>query len=198
ALVAALADALDYAHREGVVHRDVNPRNVLLDPSGRPHLTDFGLARRDEGSIRLTLEGEVLGTPAYMSPEQAAGEPDRADGRCDVYSLGVVLYEMLTGELPFRGTVRMLLHQGVHDEARPPRSQKEGAPGAGEALAQRGGPRGRPRRYQTAGDMAADLRRWLGGEPIKARPAGPAERLGRWCRRNPVVAGLTAAVVVSL
>src|SRR5262245_12469447 len=120
-LVADLADALQYAHERGVVHRDVKPSNVMLGPGDRPYLMDFGLAKRDAGDARVTTDGQVLGTPAYMSPEQARGEAARVDGRSDVYSLGVVMYELLTGEAPFRGNVRMLLHQVMHDEPRPPR-----------------------------------------------------------------------------
>src|SRR5207249_2479451 len=104
-LVREVARALAYAHSRKVIHRDVSPRNILIDAAGRPHVTDFGLARRDEGERALTLDGEVLGTPAYMAPEQAAGEQAAVDGRSDVYSLGVVLYELLTGAPPFRGNV---------------------------------------------------------------------------------------------
>ena len=100
-LVAVVADALHYAHEEGVIHRDVKPSNIMLDADGRPHLMDFGLAKHQADEAVLTLEGEVLGTPAYMSPEQAAGEAYHVDRRSDVYSLGVVLYELLSGERPF-------------------------------------------------------------------------------------------------
>jgi WD40 repeat protein len=197
-MLALIADALDYAHRQGVVHRDVNPRNILLDAAGAPHVTDFGLARRAEGSILVTLEGEVLGTPAYMAPEQAAGESAKVDGRSDVYSLGVILYQMLTGEVPFRGNLRMLLHQVQHDEPRPPRRLNDRIPRDLETVCLKALAKEPGRRYATAGDFAADLRRYLDGESVKARPVGQVERVGRWCRRNPVLAGLTAAVAVLL
>jgi tetratricopeptide (TPR) repeat protein len=193
-LAAGVADALDHAHRNKVVHRDVSPRNILIDAAGRPHVTDFGLARRDEGSAVVTRDGHVLGTPAYMSPEQAAGEPARVDARSDVYGLGVVLYELLTGERPFRGTVPTLLRQVVEEEPRPPRKLNDRIPRDLETVCLKALAKAPARRYATAGDLADDLRRWLKGEPIRARPVGNFERTWRWCRRNPRVAGLTAAV----
>jgi WD40 repeat protein/tRNA A-37 threonylcarbamoyl transferase component Bud32 len=195
-LVAQVADALAYAHERDVIHRDVNPRNILLDAAGRPHVTDFGLARRDEST--LTLEGEILGTPAYMAPEQAAGAHGQADGRSDLYSLGVVLYELLTGELPFRGNVRMLLYQVLHDEPRPPRRLDDRVPRDLETICLKAMAKAPARRYATAADLAADLRRYLDGKPIQARPVRAAERLWCWCRRNPLLAASLACIALSL
>jgi WD40 repeat protein/tRNA A-37 threonylcarbamoyl transferase component Bud32 len=197
-LVAAVADALEYAHRQKIVHRDVKPSNLLLDGAGRPRVTDFGLARRGEGEITVTLDGQILGTPAYMSPEQAAGEQQRVDTRNDVYSLGVVLYELLTGELPFRGNQRMLLHQVLHDEPRPPRSLNDRVPRDLETVCLKAMAKAPGRRYASAANMADDLRRWLNGEPVRARPVGRGERVARWARRHPAAAALVGVSGLAL
>src|SRR5262249_33598493 len=196
-LVAAVADALQYAHEQGVVHRDVKPSNILLDGAGHPHLMDFGLAKRDAGDVTMTTDGQVLGTPAYMSPEQARGEGHRVDGRSAVYSLGVVLYQMLTGELPFRGTPRMLLHQVLHDEPRRPRGFNDRIPRDLETICLKAMAKEPSRRYASAAEAGADLRRFLAGEPIEARRGGPLGRLARWGRRNPVPARLLGALVMT-
>jgi tRNA A-37 threonylcarbamoyl transferase component Bud32/tetratricopeptide (TPR) repeat protein len=194
-MMIAIAGALDHAHQHGVVHRDLKPANILVDQHGAPHIADFGLAKRDAGELTMTLEGQVLGTPAYMSPEQARGEGHRVDARSDVYSLGVILFELLTGELPFRGTQRMLTLQILHDEPPSPRKLNGHIPKDLETITLKCLAKEPNRRYQTAGDLAADLRRFLNGEPIHARPVSRVERVWRWCRRRPTVAILTIVVI---
>jgi tetratricopeptide (TPR) repeat protein/tRNA A-37 threonylcarbamoyl transferase component Bud32 len=197
-LVAAVADALHYAHEKGVVHRDVKPSNVMISADGRPSVMDFGLAKREAGEVTMTQEGQVLGTPAFMSPEQAVGDAHKVDGRSDVYSLGVILYQLLTGELPFRGAPRMLLHQVLHDEPRSARCLNDAVPRDLETICAKAMAKEPGRRYASAALLAADLRRFLAGEPIAARPVGWVERAWRRARRNPLVAGLLAALAVVL
>jgi serine/threonine protein kinase/WD40 repeat protein len=197
-LVAGVADALHYAHLHGVVHRDIKPSNIMLDLEGRPHLMDFGLAKREAGENTMTLDGQVLGTPAYMSPEQACGDSHCVDVRSDVYSLGVVLYEMLTGELPFRGNSRMMIVQVLKDEPRSPRRINDHIPRDLETITLKCMAKSPARRYATAAELSDDLHRFLRGEPIHARPVASIERFRQWCRREPIISSLSGGLIAVL
>jgi predicted Zn finger-like uncharacterized protein len=194
-VAAALADALRFAHAQGIVHRDVKPANVMLDKDGQPHLMDFGLARI-EGATgeKLTQVGAIVGTPAYLAPEQAAEGGAEANAASDQYSLGVTLYELLIGRTPFSGPPEVVIYNLAHREIPPPRSFRREIPRDLETICLKAMARAPGDRYTDCEDLAGDLRRWLGGEPIRARRAGKLAML----RRHRVVAGLAASVVIGL
>ncbi len=184
-LCAKIADALHHAHEQGVVHRDLKPANMMIDGDGQPHLMDFGLARRDVGEITVTMDGQVLGTPAYMSPEQAQGEAHTADRRSDVYSLGVILFQLLTGELPFRGNPRMLMHQVIHDEPPSPRRMNSTIAKDLETIVLKCLEKSPERRYTSAKELADELQRFIEGAPILTRPSTVLERVFSTWKRQP-------------
>jgi eukaryotic-like serine/threonine-protein kinase len=196
-MVEALARAAQVAHDRGIVHRDLKPANVLLAGDGTPKITDFGVAKR--GDSVMTATGDVLGTPSYMAPEQAGGKIDQVGPASDIYALGAILYELLTGRPPFRGeTVLDTLQQVKTAEPIPPSRLLPGLPRDIETIALKCLHKDPLRRYASATELAEDLARFQAGKPIQARPVGWAERTWRWCRRNPAQAGAAAAGAAAL
>ncbi len=198
-LVETLAGALEHAHAHGVVHRDLKPANVLLIDDGQPKVTDFGLARRLDATGDATHTGAVLGTPGYMAPEQAAGDARTAGPAADVYALGAVLYELLTGRPPFLGADWVTLLEQVRSaDPVPPARLEPGVPHDLETVALKCLEKEPSRRYLSAAALAEDLRRFLDGRPVLARPPGAAERLRKLVRRNRGPALAALLVLVSL
>ncbi|HWN95895.1 MAG TPA: PhnD/SsuA/transferrin family substrate-binding protein [Methylomirabilota bacterium] len=185
-IMAKVARAVDYAHQHGILHRDIKPSNVLLDHRGEPRLTDFGVAKvvGHTGS-GLTASGAIMGTPSYMAPEQAAGEGKRVTIAADIYSLGAVLYSMLTGHPPFHAaTPVQTLKQVVEDEPKHPTTFSESIDHDLATICMKCLEKEPPRRYSSAVALAEDLERWLRKEPIEARSAGPVLRVQKWVQRN--------------
>ena len=197
-LVKALAEAVAHAHRHGVIHRDIKPKNIMIGTDGKPRLLDFGLARRETIDESITAMHHIIGTPGYMSPEQAWGQPDKVDRRTDIYSLGVVLYQLLTGEMPFRGEPRMILRQVIEEDPRSPRKLNAEIPIDLETICERAMDKEIDRRYQSADKLANELDRWLHNVPIESRPITRLERSWRWCKRNPLTSTLVGVIAVSL
>lgn len=198
-MVAAVADAVQYAHEHGIVHRDLKPHNVLLDHGGQPKVTDFGLAKQLEAGDGLTASGDILGTPSYMAPEQAAGKIHDLGPAVDIYASGAILYCLLTGRPPFQSaSLTETLRQVAEQEAVSPRMLNPATPRDLETICLKCLEKQPDQRYGTAGELAADLRRYLAGEPISARRIGPLERGWRWCKRRPLATALAASVCLVL
>lgn len=194
-----IATILEYAHDQKVLHRDLKPSNILLDASGRLRITDFGLAKRVEGKSDLTITGQVLGTPSYMSPEQAAAQHAIIGPPTDIYALGAILYELVTGRPPFRSeSIGEILRQVQHDEPVRPRLLNPKLPRDLETICLKCLEKEPRKRYVSARSLADDLDRFLRGEPILARPISRPARIWRWCRRKPVVAGLSAVSALAI
>jgi tetratricopeptide (TPR) repeat protein len=194
-IVLAVAEAVHHAHTRGILHRDLKPANVLIDDLGHPHVTDFGLARKLERDRDITASGALIGTPSYMSPEQASGRPGSISTATDVHGLGAILYALLTGKAPFAGngladTLAMVRTQPP--EA--PRRANPRVPRDLEVICLKCLEKNPRRRYASADALAEDLQRWLAGKPIAARPVGALERSWMWCRRHPAPAALGAAL----
>ena len=195
-LVIKIARTVQFAHEHGILHRDIKPGNILLDKKGEPHLSDFGLARLIEQESNVTNSLDVLGTPSYMAPEQAAGHGKELTPAMDVYSLGAVFYHLLTGEPPFAGgttyeTIRMVLDR----EPRNPRQRNPKVDVDLATICLKCLQKQPEKRYPSAAVLADDLERWIRYEPIRARPIGKFTRVGKWIRRNPTTAVLESALV---
>jgi eukaryotic-like serine/threonine-protein kinase len=196
-MVQTLARAIHHAHQRGIVHRDLKPANVLLTADGTPKITDFGLAKRLDQGDGQTRTGTVLGTPSYMAPEQAGGKVKEIGPAVDVYALGAILYEMLTGRPPFRGESPLdTMQQILSNEPAPPSRIQPKLPQDVETICLKCLAKEPRKRYASAAELADDLGRFLANEPIRARRIGPVGRLVRWCRRQPALAATLAAAVV--
>ena len=174
-LMIETAEAVQHAHTRGILHRDLKPANILIDPEGRAHITDFGLAKRMESDVEMTASGAIMGTPAYMSPEQADGRRGAITLATDVYGLGAIFYALLTGKAPFGGGSVIDTLDAVRSQPPvPPSKRTANIPRDLELICLKCLEKNPADRYPTAGTLADDLRRWAGGEPVGVRPPGPS------------------------
>jgi WD40 repeat protein len=198
-LLLKIARAIHHAHERGILHRDLKPGNILLDANGEPAVTDFGLARRIGGDSELTLSGAAVGSPSYMAPEQASGRSREVTIAADVYSLGAVLFHLLTGRAPFaEDSAVATLRAVVEREPSRPSTLNHGIDRDLDTICLKCLAKAPARRYATAAELADDLERWQGGKPVFARPTGPGERALKWVRRHPAWAALIGFGVVAL
>jgi WD40 repeat protein len=196
--IKTIAEAIQYAHQQGILHRDLKPSNIIVDAAGEPHITDFGLARRLAGDSTLTLTGQVFGSPSFIPPEQAAGRRGAVGVPGDVYGLGAILYFALTGRPPFVGeSLETTLLQVLQQEPVGPRLLNASIPRDLETIYLKCLEKEPARRYSAAQALANELDRFLKNEPILARPPGTVGKAWKWCRRRPVLAGLSTALVAS-
>lgn len=209
-LVKQLAEAVHYAHQRGTLHRDLKPQNVLIDAQGQPHITDFGLAKRwvatdpsgpgAGAASELTHTGAIMGSPSYMAPEQAAARLGEIGPATDVYSLGAILYQLLTGQPPHRGNTALeTLQQVIGAEPEAPRRLRTGVPPDLETICLKCLEKNPAQRYANARQLAEELGRFLGGEPILAKPAGASRKVWSWALRHPwAISGATSLVILGL
>ena len=198
-LLADIAAAVHFAHERGVIHRDLKPANILLDAAGRARITDFGIAKRTRYDSTETQQGQLLGTPSYMPPEQAAGELDKLGPWSDVYALGAILYTLLTGRPPFQAASQLdTLMQVLEREPVPARQLNPLVPRDLGTITMKCLEKISRRRYDSANGLSLDLRRYLAGEPIQARPASGLALAGRWCRHNLLVASVSGSAALLL
>ncbi|MFK8110880.1 MAG: protein kinase [Rubripirellula sp.] len=195
--VRTIADAIKYAHGQGIIHRDLKPSNILLDEAGHPKVADFGLAKQIESEANLTVTGQVIGTPSYMPPEQARTDTAEITVQSDVYSLGAILFHLLTGRPPYVAVEPVhVLHQLLHDDPISPRQLNPTIPRDLETITLKCLAKQPNGRYASAADLGDELERYLQGRPILARPMGLTGRMWRWCRRNRMVAAMSAMLVL--
>ncbi|MBL8810474.1 MAG: protein kinase, partial [Planctomycetaceae bacterium] len=197
-LMKTICSAVHAAHTVDVTHRDLKPQNILMDQAGQPHVTDFGLARHQPADATITNDGRVTGTPSYMSPEQARGESLNIKATSDIWSLGVMLYELLTKERPFSATAsHTVLNRILTDTPKPPKAIRPGIPTDLQTIVLHALEKSPKDRYQTAQDLADDLQCFLDDRPIKAKPISAVRRIGMWLKRNRALAGVSAVAVVA-